>query len=98
MAQLVHQEINANCVNLILEDGVDHFQKQGTEVVLESGMVLQADLVIFSDWRRSGKWSKQKMPTLNAVPGDTLSQLPIMRSLMLKRMLLIPIFCHWRRH
>ncbi len=48
MAQLVHQEINANCVNLILEDGVDHFQKQGTEVVLESGMVLQADLVILA--------------------------------------------------
>ncbi|PKM58815.1 MAG: pyridine nucleotide-disulfide oxidoreductase, partial [Firmicutes bacterium HGW-Firmicutes-4] len=33
---------------LILEDGVDHFQKQGTEVVLESGMVLQADLVILA--------------------------------------------------
>jgi len=48
MAQLVHQEINANCVNLILEDGVDHFQKQGTEVVLESGRVLEADLVILA--------------------------------------------------
>ena len=48
MAQLVHQEINANCVNLILEDGVDHFQKQGTEVVLESGRVLAADLVILA--------------------------------------------------
>ncbi len=48
MAQLVHQEINANCVNLILEDGVDHFQKQGSEVVLESGKVLEADLVILA--------------------------------------------------
>lgn len=48
MAQLVHQEINANCVNLILEDGVDHFRKQGTEVVLESGRVLAADLVILA--------------------------------------------------
>lgn len=48
MAQLVHQEINANCVNLILEDGVDHFQKQGTQVVLESGRVLDADLVILA--------------------------------------------------
>lgn len=48
MAQLVHQEINANCVNLILEDGVDHFQKQGREVVLESGLVLEADLVILA--------------------------------------------------
>ncbi|MBC3888349.1 pyridine nucleotide-disulfide oxidoreductase [Acetobacterium paludosum] len=48
MAQLVHQEINANCVNLILEDGVDHFQQQGTEVVLESGRVLEADLVILA--------------------------------------------------
>lgn len=48
MAQLVHQEINANGVNLILEDGVDHFQKEGGEVVLESGQVLQADLVILA--------------------------------------------------
>ncbi|WP_414732373.1 FAD-dependent oxidoreductase [Acetobacterium carbinolicum] len=48
MAQLVHQEINANCVNLILGDGVDHFQKQGSEVVLESGRVLEADLVILA--------------------------------------------------
>lgn len=48
MAQLVHQEINANCVNLILEDGVDHFQKEGSEVVLESGRVLEADLVILA--------------------------------------------------
>ncbi|PKM59448.1 MAG: CoA-disulfide reductase [Firmicutes bacterium HGW-Firmicutes-4] len=48
MAQLVHQEINANGVNLILEDGVDHFQKEGSEVVLESGQVLQADLVILA--------------------------------------------------
>ncbi|WP_373482197.1 FAD-dependent oxidoreductase [Acetobacterium sp.] len=48
MAQLVHHEINANCVNLILEDGVDHFQNGGSEVVLESGQVLQADLVILA--------------------------------------------------
>ncbi len=48
MAQLVHREINANGVNLILEDGVDHFQNQGHEVVLESGQVLKADLVILA--------------------------------------------------
>ena len=48
MAQLVHQEINANGVNIILEDGVDHFQNQGHEVVLESGQVLQAELVILA--------------------------------------------------
>ncbi|VUZ22812.1 Coenzyme A disulfide reductase [Acetobacterium wieringae] len=48
MAQLVHQEINANGVNLILEDGVDHFQNEGHEVVLESGQVLKADLVILA--------------------------------------------------
>lgn len=48
MAQLVHQELNAHGVNLILEDGVDHFQNRGTEVVLESGRVLAADLVILA--------------------------------------------------
>ena len=48
MAQLVHQEINANGVNIILEDGVDHFQNEGHEVVLESGQVLQAELVILA--------------------------------------------------
>ena len=48
MAQLVHQEINANGVNIILEDGVDHFQNEGREVVLESGQVIQAELVILA--------------------------------------------------
>jgi NADPH-dependent 2,4-dienoyl-CoA reductase/sulfur reductase-like enzyme/rhodanese-related sulfurtransferase len=48
MAQLVHQEINKNGVNLILGDGVDHFRNQGTEVVLESGRVLAADLLILA--------------------------------------------------
>ncbi|MDO9492748.1 FAD-dependent oxidoreductase [Acetobacterium sp.] len=48
MAQLVHQEINANGVNIILEDGVDHFQNEGHEVVLESGQVIQAELVILA--------------------------------------------------
>ncbi|HEY5556987.1 FAD-dependent oxidoreductase [Acetobacterium sp.] len=48
MAQLIHQEINANCVNLILSDGVDHFQNQGKEVVLESGMILESDLTILA--------------------------------------------------
>ena len=48
MAQLIHQEINANCVNLILGDGVDHFQNQGKEVVLESGMILKSDLTILA--------------------------------------------------
>lgn len=48
MAQLVHQQINDNGVNIILEDGVDHFQNEGHEVVLESGQVLQAELVILA--------------------------------------------------
>jgi NADPH-dependent 2,4-dienoyl-CoA reductase/sulfur reductase-like enzyme/rhodanese-related sulfurtransferase len=48
MAQLIHHELNAHGVNLILSDGVDHFQKAGKEVVLESGKVLQADLVILA--------------------------------------------------
>lgn len=48
MAQLIHQELNANGVNLILGDGVDHFEAAGHSVVLESGMTLEADVVILS--------------------------------------------------
>ncbi len=46
LAQMVHQELNANCVNLILADPVDHFREKGHEIVLKSGMVLKADCVI----------------------------------------------------
>ncbi|MEG0309715.1 MAG: FAD-dependent oxidoreductase [Eubacterium sp.] len=48
MAQLIHQELNMNGVNLVLGDGVDHFEDKGKKVVLESGMVLDADMVILA--------------------------------------------------
>jgi NADPH-dependent 2,4-dienoyl-CoA reductase/sulfur reductase-like enzyme/peroxiredoxin family protein/TusA-related sulfurtransferase/rhodanese-related sulfurtransferase len=48
LAQLLHQELNAHCVNVILEDGVQSFQNQGKEVVLESGRVIETDLVILA--------------------------------------------------
>jgi NADPH-dependent 2,4-dienoyl-CoA reductase/sulfur reductase-like enzyme/peroxiredoxin family protein/rhodanese-related sulfurtransferase/TusA-related sulfurtransferase len=48
MAQIIHQELNANCVNLILGDGVDHFEKNGHQVFLESGQAIDTDLVILA--------------------------------------------------
>lgn len=48
MAQIVHQTLNANGVNLILGDGVDHFEDEGKKVVLESGEVLVSDMTILS--------------------------------------------------
>ncbi len=48
MAQIIHQELNAHGVNLILGDGVDHFENKGHTLVLESGMTLDADMVILA--------------------------------------------------
>ncbi|MEG0378234.1 MAG: FAD-dependent oxidoreductase, partial [Eubacterium sp.] len=48
MAQMIHQELNMNGVNLILGDGVDHFEDKGTKVVLESGQKLDADMVLLA--------------------------------------------------
>lgn len=48
MAQIIHQELNAHGVNVILGDGVDHFEDAGKKVVLESGMKLDADMVILA--------------------------------------------------
>ncbi|MEG0378238.1 MAG: FAD-dependent oxidoreductase, partial [Eubacterium sp.] len=48
MAQLIHQELNMNGVNLILGDGVDHFEDKGKKVILESGITLDADMVILA--------------------------------------------------
>ncbi|MFR2406290.1 MAG: FAD/NAD(P)-binding oxidoreductase, partial [Eubacterium callanderi] len=48
MAQIIHQELNAHGVNVILGDGVDHFENAGKKVVLESGMKLDADMVILA--------------------------------------------------
>jgi len=50
MATLVHGHILAKGVHLYLQDGLKEFQNKGkhTEVVLESGKRLQADLVILA--------------------------------------------------
>ncbi len=48
MAQIVHRELNAKGVSLALSDGIHRFEKEGKEVVLESGRVLSADLVILA--------------------------------------------------
>lgn len=48
MAQLVHQELNANGVSLILNDGVARFEDNGNKVILESGISLDTDMIILS--------------------------------------------------
>lgn len=48
MAQIVHEELNANGVRLVLGDGLLKFTDKGHKIHLESGNVVDADLVIFS--------------------------------------------------
>lgn len=50
MAAFVHQEITGKGVNLILEDGVNHFEETDKEVVihLNSGKQVPADMVLLS--------------------------------------------------
>lgn len=48
MAQLVHQELNKNGVNLVLGDGLLKFSEEGKKIHLESGNIIDTDLIILS--------------------------------------------------
>ncbi len=48
LAQLVHEELNAHGVDLRLGEGVAEFRQHGREVVLESGIRLETDMVILA--------------------------------------------------
>ena len=48
MAQLVHQELNQHGVNLVLGDGLLKFSEEGKKIHLESGKVIDTDLIILS--------------------------------------------------
>ncbi len=50
MAQLIHENLRMNGVRLLLNDGVQSFESKGnvTRIHLESGEVVEADLVILS--------------------------------------------------
>ena len=48
LAQLVHQELNAHGVNLVLGDGLLNFSNQGRNVNLESGKTIETDLIILA--------------------------------------------------
>lgn len=48
MAQLVHQELNTHGVKLVLGDGLLKFTENGHKIHLESGNVIDTDLVILS--------------------------------------------------
>lgn len=62
MAQLLHENISANGVHLILNDGVDHFEDQDDQVMitLKSGKLIQSDMVLLSiGVRPNGKLAKE---------------------------------------
>lgn len=48
MAAMLHNHIKQKGVHLILEDGVKAFKNNGKKVLLNSGAVLDADMIIFS--------------------------------------------------
>lgn len=48
MAQIIHQELNAHGVRVILGDGVSRFAENGGKVVLESGTELAAGLTVLA--------------------------------------------------
>jgi NADPH-dependent 2,4-dienoyl-CoA reductase/sulfur reductase-like enzyme/peroxiredoxin family protein/rhodanese-related sulfurtransferase/TusA-related sulfurtransferase len=48
LAQLVHQELNAHGVKLVLGDGLQSFGNNGRVVNLESGKAIDTDLIILS--------------------------------------------------
>lgn len=48
MAQIVHAELKNKGINLILNDGVKEFKDQGTSIILESGKVESADMIILA--------------------------------------------------
>lgn len=48
MAQMVHQELNRNGVNLVLGDGLLKFTNEGKIIHLESGKTIDTDLIILS--------------------------------------------------
>ena len=48
MASILHTHLKDKGVNLILSDGVSHFENKGTKVVLNSGTEINTDLTILS--------------------------------------------------
>ncbi|MBU1142584.1 MAG: FAD-dependent oxidoreductase [Firmicutes bacterium] len=48
MAQMIHQSIVEEGVNLILSDGVKSFSHEGNYITLSSGTTVQSDLTIFA--------------------------------------------------
>jgi len=48
MAAIVHRHIFDKNVDLILNDGVKAFQDQGSKIVLKSGKIIAADLILFA--------------------------------------------------
>ncbi|MCB9498768.1 MAG: CoA-disulfide reductase [Bacillales bacterium] len=48
LAQILHQHIREKGVNLILGDGVKSFENKGKQTVLQSGKVVDNDIILFS--------------------------------------------------
>ncbi|MDA3932379.1 MAG: FAD-dependent oxidoreductase [Tenericutes bacterium] len=48
MAEIIHQHIRDKNVNLILSDGIKSFNNLGNQIELNSGKIIDTDLIIFS--------------------------------------------------
>ncbi len=48
MAQIIHQSIADQGVELLLNDGVKAFEQEGKQIILSSGRVVNTDLIIFA--------------------------------------------------
>ena len=63
MAQILHENIRMNNTELILEDGVDHFEIQNgsTRIHLKSGRTVEAEMVLLSiGVKPTVHWQKQQ--------------------------------------
>lgn len=77
MAQLLHENIRANQVELILKDGVDSFQEAGNQTIihLKSGKTVTADMVLLSiGVRPNNSLAKEAGLELNARGGIVVDE------------------------
>lgn len=77
MAQLLHENMRMNCVNLILGDGVKEFQRVNnkTVIALNSGNQIETDMVILSiGVRPNSALAKEAGLTLNQRGGIVVNQ------------------------
>ncbi|MDH6306479.1 NADPH-dependent 2,4-dienoyl-CoA reductase/sulfur reductase-like enzyme/rhodanese-related sulfurtransferase [Parabacteroides sp. PF5-5] len=77
MAAIVHQHLNDKNVELILEDGVKHFEEngKGIRVHLQSGKIIETDMVLLSiGVRAETKLAKEAGLSIGALGGISVNK------------------------